>query len=55
MWQGINWPGNVRELQNGIERAVILTPDTVLRLPPGRRWKKSNGRTSCRCCGTPTG
>jgi formate hydrogenlyase transcriptional activator len=35
-----HWPGNVRELQNVIERAVILTPDTVLRLPPGE-WQRS--------------
>jgi formate hydrogenlyase transcriptional activator len=28
-----NWPGNVRELQNFIERAVILSPHTVLRVP----------------------
>jgi formate hydrogenlyase transcriptional activator len=27
------WPGNVRELQNFIERAVILSPHTVLRAP----------------------
>jgi len=27
------WPGNVRELQNFIERAVILTPGSVLRAP----------------------
>jgi len=27
------WPGNVRELQNFIERAVILSPGTVLRPP----------------------
>jgi formate hydrogenlyase transcriptional activator len=27
------WPGNVRELENLIERAVILTPGTVLRVP----------------------
>jgi formate hydrogenlyase transcriptional activator len=27
------WPGNVRELQNYIERAVILSPHTVLRAP----------------------
>jgi transcriptional regulator with PAS, ATPase and Fis domain len=26
------WPGNVRELENLIERAVILTPDSTLRL-----------------------
>ena len=28
-----SWPGNVRELQNFIERAVILSPHTVLRAP----------------------
>ncbi len=27
------WPGNVRELQNFIERAVILSPGSVLRPP----------------------
>lgn len=27
-----NWPGNIRELKNVIERAVILSPSTVLRL-----------------------
>jgi formate hydrogenlyase transcriptional activator len=27
------WPGNVRELQNFIERAVILSPHLVLRVP----------------------
>ena len=27
------WPGNIRELQNFIERAVILSPYTVLRAP----------------------
>ncbi len=27
------WPGNVRELQNFIERAVILSPYTILRAP----------------------
>ena len=29
-----DWPGNVRELKNIIERAVITTPNNVLRLPP---------------------
>ncbi len=29
------WPGNVRELQNFIERAVILSPLSVLRAPVG--------------------
>ncbi len=28
-----SWPGNVRELQNFIERAVILSPSSVLRPP----------------------
>jgi formate hydrogenlyase transcriptional activator len=34
------WPGNVRELQNVIERAVILSPDPVLRLP-STEWQRS--------------
>jgi formate hydrogenlyase transcriptional activator len=29
------WPGNVRELENVIERAVILSPGTVLQIPVG--------------------
>jgi formate hydrogenlyase transcriptional activator len=28
-----DWPGNIRELQNFIERAVLYSPGTVLRLP----------------------
>jgi formate hydrogenlyase transcriptional activator len=41
------WPGNVRELQNFIERAVILSPHTVLRAPtselePFSSHKESN-------------
>lgn len=28
-----SWPGNIRELRNFIERAVILSPHTVLRAP----------------------
>jgi formate hydrogenlyase transcriptional activator len=30
---GYAWPGNVRELENAVERAVILTTGTVLRVP----------------------
>ena len=29
------WPGNVRELQNVIERAVILSPGSVLQVCAG--------------------
>ena len=29
------WPGNIRELQNFVERAVILSPKSVLRAPLG--------------------
>ena len=41
------WPGNVRELQNFIERAVILSPRSVLRAPtselePLHALKRSN-------------
>ena len=35
-----SWPGNVRELQNFIERAVILSPGSVLR-PPLAELKES--------------
>jgi formate hydrogenlyase transcriptional activator len=28
-----DWPGNIRELQNLIERAVVLSPESALRLP----------------------
>jgi formate hydrogenlyase transcriptional activator len=28
-----DWPGNIRELQNLIERAVVFSPEFVLRLP----------------------
>ena len=29
-----DWPGNIRELQNVIERAVVMSPGSELRLPP---------------------
>jgi DNA-binding NtrC family response regulator len=28
-----DWPGNIRELQNLVERAVLFSPGSVLRLP----------------------
>jgi transcriptional regulator with GAF, ATPase, and Fis domain len=31
--QAHDWPGNIRELQNFIERAVLFSPGSVLRLP----------------------
>ncbi len=30
MLQDYEWPGNVRELQHSVERAVILSPDSIL-------------------------
>jgi formate hydrogenlyase transcriptional activator len=32
-FRSYSWPGNVRELQNFIERAVILSPGSILRPP----------------------
>ena len=31
--KALDWPGNIRELQNLIERAVVFSPESVLRLP----------------------
>jgi DNA-binding NtrC family response regulator len=28
-----DWPGNIRELQNFFERALLFSPESVLRLP----------------------
>jgi formate hydrogenlyase transcriptional activator len=37
-----NWPGNIRELQNLVQRCVILTTSSVLKVPLGelRRYVK---------------
>jgi transcriptional regulator with GAF, ATPase, and Fis domain len=35
--QAHDWPGNIRELQNFIERAVLFSPGSALRLPLGLR------------------
>jgi formate hydrogenlyase transcriptional activator len=37
------WPGNIRELENLIERAVIVSPGPVLRVPLGEL--RSGGET----------
>ena len=39
-----HWPGNVRELENLIERAVILSPGQVLRVPLAELKPVSDGR-----------
>jgi len=39
-----HWPGNVRELENLIERAVILSPGTVLRVPLAELKPLHDGR-----------
>src|SRR5205823_4756438 len=33
--QNYDWPGNVRDLEHLVERAVILSPGPVLRVPMG--------------------
>jgi formate hydrogenlyase transcriptional activator len=42
------WPGNVRELQNLMERAVILSPGPVLRVPLGDLDVRATGSQSRR-------
>jgi len=36
------WPGNIRELENFLERAVILTPGSVLHIPRGELVIENN-------------
>jgi DNA-binding NtrC family response regulator len=31
---GYRWPGNIRELEHVIERAVLISEDPILRIPP---------------------
>ena len=38
-----DWPGNVRELQNVVERAVILSEDGALRVPPLGHRRRTEG------------
>ena len=44
-FRSYSWPGNVRELQNFIERAVILSPGSVLH-PPLAELKEAEVQTS---------
>jgi formate hydrogenlyase transcriptional activator len=42
-----HWPGNIRELQNVIERAVILSPGPVLKVPLSvLEQSRANGKAS---------
>jgi formate hydrogenlyase transcriptional activator len=44
-----DWPGNIRELQNSIERAVLFSPGSVLRLPLDLNWTvKQNSESAAR-------
>jgi DNA-binding NtrC family response regulator len=51
--QAHDWPGNIRELQNFIERAVLFSPGSVLRLPldPKQRVPQAvNGNSESVSC-----
>jgi len=41
-----DWPGNIRELQNFIERAVLFSPGSVLRLPLDLNMKQTVKQSS---------
>jgi formate hydrogenlyase transcriptional activator len=41
-----DWPGNIRELQNFIERAMLFSPGSVLRLPPDLKQLKRSESAS---------
>ncbi len=43
-----DWPGNIRELQNFIERAVLFSPGSVLRLPLDFRTVKQSAESDPR-------
>ena len=46
---GYQWPGNIRELQNVIERAVILTKGTTLRVPLDEFRSEADLKTTQSC------
>ena len=47
--QAHDWPGNIRELQNFIERAVLFSPGSVLRLPLDfKQTVKQNSESAAR-------
>ena len=41
-----SWPGNIRELEHLIERAVILSPGSTLRIPPFEVEEPAEGTSS---------
>jgi transcriptional regulator with PAS, ATPase and Fis domain len=54
--QAHDWPGNIRELQNCIERAVLFSPGSALRLPLDlRQTVKQSGRAIHARLPTPIG
>jgi formate hydrogenlyase transcriptional activator len=44
-----DWPGNIRELQNFIERAVLFSPGSVLRLPLDLKQTLKQNSESASC------
>src|ERR1700685_3999519 len=44
-----DWPGNIRELQNFLERAVLFSPGSVLRLPLGLKQTVKQRPESVSC------
>jgi formate hydrogenlyase transcriptional activator len=47
-----HWPGNIRELQNVIERAVVMTKDSELRVPLTELKKRPVPNAHSSCAGT---
>jgi formate hydrogenlyase transcriptional activator len=44
-----DWPGNIRELENFIERAVLFSPGSVLRMPMNLRQMVKQSPESAAC------